>query len=102
MSTIGLSVYAFESREKFKELRKNGIVYRDKKPILFEEECGEVYKVKKYGICPICDGRVYIYNDEKFKRKLGKCINNSDHLYTYDHTIDAGVPYMVFDFHHTR
>lgn len=102
MSTIGLIAYAFDSREKFKELRKNRIVYRDKKPILFEEENGEVYKVKKYGICPICDGRVYIYNDEKFKRKLGKCVNNNDHLYTYDHTIDAGVPYMVIDFHHTK
>ncbi|EPD80978.1 MULTISPECIES: hypothetical protein [unclassified Paenibacillus] len=36
MSTLGLFAYAFDSREKFKELRKNGIVYRDKKPILFE------------------------------------------------------------------
>ena len=45
MSTIGLIAYAFDSREKFKELRKIGS-YIGIKPILFEEENGEVYKVK--------------------------------------------------------
>lgn len=102
MSTVGLLAYAFDSREKFKELRENGVVNRDKKPILIEVENGDVYKIRKYGICPICGGRVYIYTDEKFKRKLGKCENNSDHLYTYDHTIDAGFPYMTIDFYHSK
>lgn len=101
LCAMGLFVYAIDSRDKLKELKKNGIVYRDQKPILVEEN-GEVYKVKKYGVCPICNGRVYIYYDERFKRKLGKCVNNNDHLYTYDHTIDAGVPYEVINFYHSK
>ncbi|GEM_PF-3869270 len=99
MATLGLLAYALDSKEKNKKLKDQGIVYRDKKPILKVEEDGNVYKIGKFGICPICEGRVFIYNDEKFKRKLGKCENNKDHLYTYDHTIDAGVPFVIFDIH---
>lgn len=93
MAAAGWALYAFESREKHKTLIDKGVVYSGNNPVLSLEEDGKVYKVSKFGICPICRGRVFIYQDEKFKRKLGKCENNKDHLYTYDHTIDAGVPY---------
>ncbi|MEK3906726.1 hypothetical protein [Oceanobacillus sp. FSL W7-1309] len=99
MTTLGLLAYALDSKEKNKKLKDHGIVYRGKKPILTVEEDGKVYKIKKFGICPICEGRVFIYYDEKFKRKLGKCENNKDHLYTYDHTLDAGAPFIIFDLH---
>ncbi|ERI04881.1 hypothetical protein HMPREF0083_05908 [Aneurinibacillus aneurinilyticus ATCC 12856] len=45
MCVFGLLAYALDSRDKFKELRNNGIVYREQKPILVEENNG-VYKVK--------------------------------------------------------
>lgn len=99
--TLGMGYYAYDSLIKYKELLRDSIVYRENRPVLVEEE-GEVYKVKKYGICPICQGRVYIYNDERFKKRLGKCVNNDDHLYTYDHTIDMGVPFVYFDVHHSK
>ena len=47
--------------------------------------------MSKFGICPICGGRVIIKFDEKQKRNLGECVNNkADHVFTYDHTIDRG------------
>ncbi len=27
---------------------------------------------------------------KKLDRKLGQCVNNKDHLYTYDHTTNMG------------
>ncbi|MFE6074840.1 hypothetical protein ACFVQB_10220 [Paenibacillus sp. NPDC057886] len=99
--TCCTSLYALNSLSKHKELQKNSVVYRENHVILFEKD-GEVYKVKTYGICPVCQGRVYIYNDDRFKRKLGKCVNNNDHLYTYDHTNDLGVPYVYVDLIHSK
>ena len=98
LSVFGLFIYAIDNREKLKGLQKSGIVYKNQEPILYEEN-GEVYHVKKYGFCPICNGKVYISYDEKFKRNLGKCENSNDHVYTYDHTINSGVPYVIYDFY---
>ncbi|MCY8379583.1 hypothetical protein [Bacillus haynesii] len=91
---LGFLIYAFDSKGKFEDLKKYGIVYKQQTPILFNNN-GEIYKVKKYGICPICKGKVYISNDDKFKKHFGICDNNRDHIYTYDHTIEAGVPIEV-------
>lgn len=63
---------------------------------------GKVYKVAKYGYCPICGERVDIYEDKNINRKLGQCINNKDHLYTYDHTKDTGDPYIFFHIYDKR
>ncbi|AWK48156.1 hypothetical protein V9W62_19360 [Bacillus velezensis] len=89
-------IYAVDNKQKYLDLKINGVFYKSKNPKLIDKD-GDIYKIKKYGICPVCNGKVLIYYDNKFKRSLGKCENNNDHLYTYDHTIDAGVPYVVFD-----
>lgn len=87
-----------DSKMKHKALEKEGVVYRSGRAILSHEEDGKVYELVKFGICPICSGRVFIYYDERFKKKLGKCENSDDHLYTYDHTINAGVPFVTINF----
>jgi RNA polymerase subunit RPABC4/transcription elongation factor Spt4 len=96
MITLGLIIYSVDSKDKHNKLSKNGVVYSEghkkRTPVLIEEN-DRVYKIRKYGICPVCGGKVNIYTDEKLKKKLGKCVNNSDHLYTYDHTIEEGVPF---------
>lgn len=102
MATLGLFAYAFDSKEKYSALKKEGVVYRKGRVVLSLEQDGKVYKVRKFGFCPICNGRVFIYYDERFKKKLGKCENSDDHLYTYDHTINAGVPYITIDFFHSK
>ncbi|MDP7979916.1 hypothetical protein [Bacillus multifaciens] len=101
MITFGLILYAIDSKGKYQELNKDGIVYKNGRPILCEED-GKVYKVSKYGSCPICKGRVNIYYDKNIDRTLGQCINNKDHLYTYDHTTDIGVPYVYFHIYDKR
>ncbi|WP_256703485.1 hypothetical protein [Bacillus thuringiensis] len=101
MITFGLVLYAMDQKSKYQDLNKEGIVYRNKNPILCEED-SKVYKVSKYGSCPICKGRVNIYHDKKIDRKLGQCVNNKDHLYTYDHTTNIGVPYVYFQIYDKR
>lgn len=98
MFSIGLTMYSLDSKHKYKSLIEKGEVCRNDSPILeYIEEEGLVYKISKFGICPICNGHVHIYKDDKLKKTLGKCQNNSDHLYTYDPTIDKGEPYIIFD-----
>ncbi|WP_342561422.1 hypothetical protein NST84_17325 [Paenibacillus sp. FSL R7-0345] len=99
MTTIGLAVYALDSRNKHRKLLDDGVYEENKRPILFEDEEGDVYSIKKYGYCPICGGRVNLIKDERFKRTVGKCENNSDHLYSYDHTINKGFPFEVVEFY---
>lgn len=99
MVTIGLAVYAFESLNRHRKLKNDGVYEQNNRPILFEDDEGDVYSIKKYGFCPICGGRVNIKHDERFKRNLGKCENNSDHLYSYDHTINKGFPLEVVEFY---
>jgi len=91
MLTVGTVYYSYSSFERYKSLRDKGIVVKEGVVVLEEDE-GEVYTVRKYGICPICNGKVYIdkYPNSKSKRRFGRCQNNQDHLYTYDHTIDQG------------
>jgi len=91
MATGGLILFALDSKGKQSELMKEGVFYKNGSPVLCEQE-GKVYRVRKYGICPVCQGRVNIYYDQKNDRKLGQCVNNKDHLYTYDHTINKGFP----------
>lgn len=99
MITFGLAVYALDSRNKHRKLMNDGVYNENNRPILFEDDEGNVYSIKKYGFCPICDGRVNIVEDERFKRKVGKCENNSDHLYSYDHTINKGFPLEIVEFY---
>ncbi|MGE8035867.1 hypothetical protein [Lysinibacillus sp. OF-1] len=102
MITVGLIIYAIDSLWKFTELKKNGIVYKNNNPILYEEN-ETVYRVRKYGICPVCQGRVNIHYDKQINRALGKCVNNpEDHLFTYDHTIDAGFPFTYIKFYENK
>ena len=101
MITIGLILYALDQNSKYEDLNKEGIVYRNEKLILCKED-SKVYKVSKYGFCPICEGKVNIYYDKKLDRKLGQCVNNKDHLYTYDHTTNMGVPYVYFHIYDKR
>ncbi|MFP3649115.1 hypothetical protein, partial [Paraburkholderia sp. SIMBA_054] len=63
-------LYALDQNSKYEDLNKEGIVYRNEKPILCKED-SKVYKVSKYGSCPICEGKVNIYYDKKLDRKLG-------------------------------
>ncbi|MED4647988.1 hypothetical protein P9293_11220 [Bacillus inaquosorum] len=96
LCAVSMLLYAVDNKQKYLDLKTRGVFYKSKTPKLIDKD-GDIYKIKKYGTCPICNGKVYIHYDNNFKRTLGKCENSKDHLYTYDHTIDAGVPYVVFD-----
>ncbi len=91
ITTICVACYGTSSWFKYKSLKEHGFFESNGKIKLFVQE-GEVCTVRKYGTCKICGGRVYIHNypDSKTKRQFGKCVNNSDHLYTFDPTIDRG------------
>lgn len=93
---LGLLINTLDSIEKYKKLSETGEVYENEN-LLYQVKDGEVYKISRFGICPICGGRVNIYKDEKLKRKLGKCVNNEEHLYTYDPTINRGEA-VIFTF----
>lgn len=81
--------YAFDSKVKYNTLQNEGIVYKKETPFLIREG-DQVFQVKKYGICPICEGEVHIYFDSEFNKMVGKCNKNHDHRYTYDHTTESG------------
>lgn len=91
IATISVAWYGTSSWFKYKSLKQHGHFKRDGRIELFVED-GDVCTVRKYGTCKICGGRVYIdkYPDSKTKRQYGKCVNNPDHLYTFDPTVDRG------------
>ncbi|MDF2651381.1 MAG: hypothetical protein K0Q73_7186 [Paenibacillus sp.] len=94
--TVGIAYYSYSSFESYKSLCDKGFVVEEGTVVLEENE-GEVYTVRKYAICPICKGKVYIDKcpNSKTKRRFGRCQNNQDHLYTYDHAIDKGEAIQV-------
>jgi hypothetical protein len=98
MVSLGCGVYALESINKHKKLKNNGVYKGNSQLVLYKDDNGDVYTIRKYGVCPICGGRVNIYNDERFKKKLGRCVNNRDHIYSYDHTINKGFPLEIVEF----
>lgn len=57
--TVGSLYYSYSSFESYKSLRDKGIVIKEGAVVLEEDE-GEVYTVRKYGICPICNGKVLL------------------------------------------
>ncbi|MFP3830731.1 hypothetical protein, partial [Pseudomonas sp. SIMBA_021] len=59
-------IYAVDNKQKYLDLKINGVLYKSKNPKLIDTEW-DIYKIKKYGICPVCNGKVLIYYDNKFK-----------------------------------
>lgn len=91
ITTVCTAWYSTQSWYKYKGLKQYGRFKREGKIELIIED-DDVCTVRKYGNCKICGGRVYIdkYPDSKTKRRFGRCVNNSDHLYTFDPTVNRG------------
>jgi len=75
-----------------KTLEKDGKINfgkRGKKIILDDNE---LLITEKVGECLICHNKVYVYYDKSVNMLFGRCSNYEKHLYSYDPTIDMGVP----------
>jgi len=76
-------------------LEKNGEMNfgnRGKKIIL---DNNKLLITEKVGECLICHNKVYLYYDKSVHELLGKCSKWKKHLYSFDPTIDMGVPVEI-------
>jgi len=89
LAFISLAFYFWEMKRKLKTDGEMNLGNKGKKIILDDNE---LLITKKVGECLICHNKVYLYYDKSVHELLGKCSKNKKHLYSFDPTIDMGVP----------
>lgn len=89
LAVFAFIIFAFSFYDNQKTIDKKMVVKKDELTIYKLEE-KNIVKYCKMGICPICQGRVNIKVDKKLNKNIGICVNNSDHIFSYDYTINKG------------
>ncbi len=87
---IFLGYFSYDNMYKYKKLLNEGVIKENNVPKFIVEE-DSVWIMSKFGICPICGGKVRIKYDQNEKKSIGKCEKNpQEHIFTYDRTIEKG------------
>ena len=89
---ISLAFYLWDMKRKLKTYGEMNLGKEGKKIILDDND---LLIIEKIGECPICHNKVYLYYDKSVHELLGKCSKNKKHLYSFDPTIDWGVPMEI-------
>ena len=93
------ALYLGNMERTLKKDGKMNLGNRGKKIILRDNE---LLMTEKVGECLICHNKVYLHYDNSIHKLIGKCSNYKGHIYSFDPTVNVGVPMEIQKFYFTK